>query len=49
MSVRQWDINNIVREDYRLPYQSILYDIEEGVGLITLNRPDRLNAWNGED
>ena len=48
MSVRQWDINNIVREDYRLPYQSILYDIEEGVGLITLNRPDRLNAWNGE-
>ena len=48
MSVRQGDINNIVREDYRLPYQSILYDIEEGVGLITLNRPDRLNAWNGE-
>ena len=48
VSVRRGDINNIVREDYRLPYQSILYDIEEGVGLITLNRPDRLNAWNGE-
>jgi enoyl-CoA hydratase/carnithine racemase len=26
----------------------VLIDIEEGVALLTLNRPDRLNAWTGE-
>ena len=26
-------------------YQEIKYEVSEPLGLITLNRPDRLNAW----
>lgn len=31
-----------------MSYQDIFYAVEDGVALITLNRPDRLNAWTGQ-
>ncbi|MFZ5668801.1 MAG: enoyl-CoA hydratase [Pseudomonadota bacterium] len=30
-----------------MSYQDILYQVEDGVAVVTLNRPDRLNAWTG--
>src|ERR1700760_421570 len=29
-----------------MTYQHILVDVEDGVGIVTLNRPDKLNAMN---
>ncbi|MCU1501972.1 MAG: Enoyl-CoA hydratase/isomerase [Ilumatobacteraceae bacterium] len=29
-----------------MTYETVLYDVSDGVATVTLNRPERLNAWN---
>ena len=29
-----------------MPFETILFDVEDGVASVTLNRPERMNAWN---
>jgi enoyl-CoA hydratase/carnithine racemase len=29
-----------------MSYETVLYDVDDGVATVTLNRPERLNAWN---
>jgi 2-(1,2-epoxy-1,2-dihydrophenyl)acetyl-CoA isomerase len=31
-----------------LSYETVIWEVDEGVGRITLNRPDSLNAWTAE-
>ena len=37
-------VNKNIRE-IAVTYQHILYDVSEKIATITLNRPDRMNAW----
>ena len=39
--------NRKVRE-CSMPYTDILYSVDDFVATITLNRPDKLNAWTSE-
>src|SRR5271169_2663034 len=44
MSARSW--SGFSRLEETMSYEHILVDTEDGVGIVTLNRPDKLNAMN---
>ena len=29
-----------------MSYETVIWEVDDGVGRVTLNRPERLNAWN---
>jgi 2-(1,2-epoxy-1,2-dihydrophenyl)acetyl-CoA isomerase len=36
----------MIREEPPMPYETIMFEVDDGVAEVTLNRPERLNAWN---
>ena len=40
-----WEINGLAK-GYNVTSNMSLVDVEDGVGIVTLNRPDKLNAMN---
>jgi enoyl-CoA hydratase/carnithine racemase len=44
MSAKSW--SGFSRSEEAMSYEHILVDTEDGVGIVTLNRPDKLNAMN---
>src|SRR5258705_13824861 len=42
---RKTKINNGACREIDVSYQPILYEVSDKIATITLNRPDRMNAW----
>src|SRR5205085_1719750 len=40
-----WQVYRDERSQTMTSYEQILYDVADGVATVTLNRPDKLNAW----